>query len=79
MMIIQLQRVRSDDVVVEHRQLEERGGGSVKDLDQDVELWERELIAAGWTRRFPTVWKSPSGAYYRGPDGAWRAMKAGAR
>ena len=48
-------------------------------LEQDVDLWERELREAGWTRRFPTVWQSPGGSFYRGPFGAWKAMKAGAK
>jgi hypothetical protein len=48
-------------------------------LRQDVELWKSELRAAGWSPKFSTAWESPSGVLYRGPYGAWKAMKAGAR
>jgi hypothetical protein len=51
---------------------------------QDVECWDRQLRAAGWLpvsartgKEVPgsTVWRSPSGALYRGPYGAWKVMK----
>jgi hypothetical protein len=42
----------------------------------DAELWERELLAAGWTKKSATVWQSPTGALFRGPYGAWRMMKS---
>lgn len=41
---------------------------------QDVELWLRELEAAGWRKYASTVWKSPSGHMFRGPYGAWCRM-----
>lgn len=52
-----------------------------EDADQNVELWRRELHAAGWHeyRGHHTMWVSPSGKLWRGPFGAWKAMKDGAR
>lgn len=56
--------------------------------------WEGDLRAAGWcpvravhhqpTPTFEpcehsTTWRSPSGDLYRGPAGAWKHMKAGAK
>lgn len=47
---------------------------------QNVELWRRELLAAGWTpHRTGTMWRAPSGDLYFGPYGAWKAMRDGAR
>lgn len=52
---------------------------------QDSECWERQLRAAGWLPwsirknqelRGSTVWRSPYGGLYRGPYGAWKAMRA---
>lgn len=45
-------------------------------MSDDVDLWIRELTAAGWVTlgHSRTVWKSPDGRYYRGPFGAWRVM-----
>jgi hypothetical protein len=42
----------------------------------DVEGWIRELKAAGWTMKSHTIWIAPNGAIYRGPFGAWKAMKS---
>ena len=44
--------------------------------NDDVRVWERDLLQAGWTRHLgmSTVWRSPSGALYRGPYGAWLVM-----
>jgi hypothetical protein len=42
---------------------------------QDVELWNRELLAAGWTSDTLHVWKSPGGVRYLGPYSAWEQMK----
>lgn len=44
-------------------------------MEQDVELWERELKEAGWTKLHANVYESPSGLMYRGPFQAWRLMK----
>lgn len=61
------------------------------EIEQDVDRWERELREAGWrqwlglpgTRQYGrphrTIWEAPSGALFRGPAGAWRRMKEGAR
>ena len=42
---------------------------------QDVERWKRELVAAGWEERRPTLWKSPKGTLHLGPAGAWKEMR----
>ena len=39
-----------------------------------AENWEAELRAAGWVQLHLHVWRSPRGAIYRGPYGAWKAM-----
>jgi hypothetical protein len=41
-----------------------------------VEQWIDELLAAGWTQKSHTIWIAPNGAIYRGPFGAWKAMRA---
>ncbi len=43
---------------------------------QNLELWLRELKEAGWQRVKLTVFMSPDGTLYRGPFGAWKAMRA---
>lgn len=45
-------------------------------MSQDVDLWVRELEAAGWRRweGYSTVWLSPSGHLFRGPYKAWTLM-----
>lgn len=40
-------------------------------IEQEI----KELLAAGWEKMMSTVWKSPSGALFRGPHGAWQRMK----
>jgi hypothetical protein len=41
-------------------------------IEQQIE----ELIAAGWKRtRVPSIWKSPKGALFLGPHGAWKVMR----
>lgn len=42
---------------------------------QDVDRWESDLLAAGWTRKGITIWQAPNGALFRGPFGAWCAMR----
>lgn len=51
---------------------------------QNVELWDRELRAAGWLPvsartglevRGSIVWRSPQGLLYRGPYAAWKLMR----
>lgn len=60
---------------------------------QDSDCWVRQLRAAGWTAvvlkhrparwesvsSVTTTWMSPAGNLYRGPFGAWKLMKAGAK
>jgi hypothetical protein len=48
-------------------------------FEQDSDRWVRELREAGWTSRGMTIWISPSGLWFRGPFGAWKAMQAGAK
>ena len=43
-------------------------------MRQDVELWVKELIAAGWKKEVANVWLSPAGYRFRGPYGAWCKM-----
>lgn len=38
-----------------------------------------ELKAAGWKQCTVAIWRAPSGTLYRGPVGAWRAMKEAER
>ena len=45
-------------------------------MGQDVDLWIRELKAAGWKQIQMTVWESPSGYLFRGPYKAWELMYA---
>ena len=47
--------------------------------ENQVDLWIRELAEAGWEHVRGTIWRSPDGALYRGPYGAWKAMKEGSR
>jgi len=43
---------------------------------QDIDLWIRELKAAGWTEwRRPTIWQAPDGKLFRGPYLAWCIMR----
>lgn len=48
-------------------------------MNGDVEVWVRELEAAGWKRYGKgyglNIWKSPTGALFRGPYRAWTIMK----
>jgi hypothetical protein len=41
-----------------------------------IELMCEELRAAGWTTISRCVWRAPDGGFYRGPYGAYRAMKS---
>ncbi len=43
-------------------------------MEQDIDLWIRELKEAGWEQVQMTVWKSPSGYLFRGPYKAWELM-----
>lgn len=45
-------------------------------MSQDVELWKRELIAAGWRPMRPVYWRAPCGCLHLGPYGAWVRMLA---
>lgn len=40
----------------------------------EVELMIVQLAEAGWVRVHSTIWRSPSGEFFRGPFGAWKAM-----
>jgi hypothetical protein len=50
---------------------------AVPEIEQDIDRWIRELLAAGWTQYegHRTIWKSPGGDLYRGPYQAWQIMK----
>lgn len=41
-----------------------------------VEGMIAELAAVGWTRHSATVWRAPDGGLFRGPYGAWKALRA---
>ncbi len=43
--------------------------------DPSVEQMIAELNDAGWQKISAAVWKAPTGGYFRGPFGAWKAMK----
>ena len=46
-------------------------------MDRDepsIEQMAVALRAAGWLPETPSRWRSPSGALYLGPYGAWKAM-----
>ncbi len=49
----------------------------VENTDQfpTIEAQIAELKAAGWIPKTPTVWKTPNGALWLGPHGAWKAMR----
>ena len=34
-----------------------------------------DLTAAGWRKKLPHIWASPTGRLYLGPAGAWKVMK----
>jgi hypothetical protein len=51
-------------VALDHEEMEE---------NHSLEKMQEELRAAGWTNK-GSVWKSPSGACFRGPFGAWKVM-----
>jgi hypothetical protein len=40
---------------------------------RDAEQMRRDLLEAGW-KEVANTWCSPSGVYYLGPVGAWKAM-----
>ncbi len=41
-----------------------------------IEQQIAELERCYWTRKTSTIWKSPSGKLFRGPHGAWKAMRS---
>jgi len=41
-----------------------------------TEQMKEDLISAGWKKKLPTVWSSPTGKLFLGPYGAWKVMKA---
>ena len=41
----------------------------------DIDTAKRELLAAGWVAKTPTIWRSPTGQLHLGPAGAWKVMK----
>jgi len=43
--------------------------------DITVEQMIEELKKGGWKKWRKDIWKSPQGAMYYGPAGAWKAMK----
>lgn len=44
-------------------------------VEQDVERWKRELIAAGWMALTSITWRDPEGRLWRGPYGAWKELQ----
>lgn len=48
---------------------------AARPLPNTPEEWIAQLLKAGWKQVRSTVFKSPSGQYYRGPYGAWCHMK----
>lgn len=42
----------------------------------EIDIWERELVEAGWKRVRLAIWQAPNGALFRGPYQAWRMMKS---
>jgi hypothetical protein len=44
-------------------------------MKQSIDKWKEELIAAGWSPAFGSLWKSPSGALFHGPYHAWQMMQ----
>ena len=47
-------------------------------VEPTIEMQIVELKAAGWVAQRPKwIWKSPSGALFLGPHGAWKCMKKG--
>jgi hypothetical protein len=45
------------------------------EIVDDPDGWRADLLAAGWAEQSHTIWVAPNGAVYRGPYGAWRAMR----
>jgi hypothetical protein len=43
-------------------------------MNQEIEMWIKELTEAGWKQVLHNIWKSPRGKLYYGPYGAWKAM-----
>lgn len=41
----------------------------------DIDRMIADLKAAGWVPKTSVIWRSPSGALFLGPAGAWRRMK----
>lgn len=44
-------------------------------IEQNVELWKRELKEAGWVEVRSDIWECPARLWYRGPFQAWQLMK----
>jgi hypothetical protein len=44
-------------------------------VEQDIDLWIRELSAAGWRAKTRTMWQAPGGDLWIGPAGAWKEMR----
>ena len=40
-----------------------------------IEEMKSELAGAGWVQESATVWRAPYGGLYRGPYGAWKALR----
>lgn len=40
-----------------------------------IDQMKQELLAAGWKAKTPVIWKSPHGALFLGPYGAWKVLK----
>lgn len=45
------------------------------DIDTCIACMRKQLKEAGWWERNSTTYIAPNGHWFRGPVGAWRAMK----
>lgn len=49
----------------------------VREVEQDIARWMRELKSAGWKEHYIGMWLHPDGKrYFRGPYLAWQVMQA---
>ncbi len=46
------------------------------DTSPSIDEQIKELSDSGWRRQSASVWVDPDGALFRGPHGAWKALRA---